>query len=859
MEKLKAADTPRDRGPTIRLLTILTILFFSTLCIGTIAGGLFVRESIKEERLVLAEDKLNGFAKALKTVFEITAHGAQTLADSINLTDGLEFSHFEQSAKTYLATAPWTTAVILQRPDRKLIYPQSATEAVQTLSLPDDAPPDQLFFGPYELPGGERALVYRIAAKEGVIELVIGFRSVLEAVGLLEFAQSTQFSVETSDGENSGVTAGNTELISDEEALHTTIETGNAKWTIRIRPAPLDKGPHNWARILTIFAVILLFSFVTPFIALLLLLRARLQDNRHIRESKAAIEDLSRHLEVALKASNIGLWEHDLETGEQRWDNQILKLYGVEGQGNIHSFEEWLTLVHPDERERFRNFAWQRDSDPNSVIEYRIITPAGTERTLRSAGNGYQDASGRRKFVGVNWDITSDKALQEALAEAKAKAEAHNAELEEARRQMEQIALEDSLTGIANRRHFESKLESARNDGTLRAGAKIVLIDLDGFKTLNDTMGHFFGDDVLRFAARIFSEKLGPKDFLARTGGDEFVVLMPPESDVDAFTRELTEAFSKPIEIDGRSCRVGISIGIAGAESQSENASELLVKADLALYEAKNRGRGRTVRYTSDLMAQTFALKRLADDLQEALERGEITAFFQPIYDSRTSEVIGVEALARWRHPQRGLIEPSEFIGVADQISLLHKIDEVIFNKAVDVLKRCDSARIPHPVMSVNVSAQRLQDPELLSQVADADLPPGRVHFELLESIPFDNSENELLETVRAVRDLGIGIDLDDFGSGYASLLGLTRVQPDRLKIAGQLITPIVSSAGSLVMVETIARMAKSFEIDVICEGVLSSQHREKLDSIGCHLQQGYHFSRPMDEEQIIQYLARRR
>nr|WP_272210700.1 sensor domain-containing diguanylate cyclase [Marinicella sp. W31]MDC2876606.1 diguanylate cyclase [Marinicella sp. W31] len=302
----------------------------------------------------------------------------------------------------------------------------------------------------------------------------------------------------------------------------------------------------------------------------MLLFRARLRDNNNIRRSMMAVENLSRQLDVALNASNIGLWEHDLESGEQVWDDQILKIYGMEGGSHIQSFDSWSASLHPEDQEKFRQFSWEdAEKDKGFLTEYRIITPGGQEKTVRSAGNAYADADGRRKFVGVNWDVSADKRLQEALTEAKAKAEAQHIEVEEARRRMEKIALQDTLTGIPNRRHFEKQMEAAQTDGKLPAGMKIVLIDLDGFKTINDTMGHVFGDEVLRYAAGKFNEKLGPNDFLARTGGDEFVVLMREDSDVEGFTNAVTASFAKPVRINGRSCRMGVSLGIATAEDSA--------------------------------------------------------------------------------------------------------------------------------------------------------------------------------------------------------------------------------------------------------------------------------------------------
>ncbi|TNB46990.1 EAL domain-containing protein [Martelella lutilitoris] len=857
MALLKNASIPRDRRSTIRLYTALTILFFATLAAGTVFGGLAVRDAIRQERQEQAEARAEGFAKALKSVLKLTDNVGQALAESFD-EGGLE--GYDTSVDTYLASAPWTKAVILNRDDATRVSPQDLSATMRELPVPAEDVDQRKIFGPFRLPNGERILVYRYVFDAGNMELVVGFEAILEAVGLLELEETTQLSVTTvaAPGPDDRAVAGESDLPV-EDAIRQDVRVDNATWTISVAPRALSDGLFDWGRAFRLAGGLLVLMFVAPFIALLLLFRARLRDNINIRRSMMAVDNLSRHLDVALNASNIGLWEHDLETDIQIWDDQILRIYGIEGESHVQTFESWRARLHPDDQERFRRFSWEDAENENGFLtEYRIITPEGQERTIRSAGNAYRDADGKRKFVGVNWDVSADKALQEALADAKARAEEQNVALEEARARMEEIALQDTLTGIPNRRHFEKRLAAAQGGGAMPEGMNIVLIDLDGFKTINDTMGHFFGDDVLRYAAETFMKNLGPDDFLARTGGDEFVALMPATSDVEAFATTVTAAFSKPLRIDGRSCRLGVSLGIATAEDSADTASDLLIKADLALYEAKNRGRGRTVNYTSNLMAKTFSLKRLADELQEAVENGEIIAHYQPIFDVRTSAIIGVEALVRWQHPRRGVLEPKAFLDVAEQLGLLHAIDDTVFRKAVAVIDHAKAAGVPLPGISVNISSQRLRDPLLLDQLASFDLPPGTVHFELLESIPFDRPDTALIKTVNAIRKLGIGIDLDDFGSGYASLVGLNQVRPDRLKIAGQLIAPITGSEESLQIVETIVRIARTFNIGVICEGVTSKAHYKKLEALGCFLQQGYYFSRPMDEDQFIAFMRTR-
>ncbi|WP_052699930.1 bifunctional diguanylate cyclase/phosphodiesterase [Martelella endophytica] len=861
MASLKQVKSFRDRRATIRLFAFLTVLFFTGLAFGTYFGGRFLHDAVMAERHKQAELRLTGFTKALQTVLRQTEAAGNTLAKALEDGHSRQRPELYRSAvDTYLAATPWTKGVMLKPPGETLVFPSTETQDFESLPLPAPPAQDGFLMGPFRLPDNTRVFVYRFLVNDTAVDLVISLKDIMEAVGFLELEETTKMTVETtfsSDPDNKA-TVGNSSL-DPSSTINSQIKLGNATWTISVAPHPLDDGPHNWARTLKVAAAILALAFVTPFIGLVLLLRARLRDNSSIRQSMGKVENLSRQLEVALNASNIGLWEHDLETNVQIWDDQILKIYGVPSESRVQSFESWLSHLHPNDQPRFRKFNWaDAELGRGFLSEYRIITPDGQEKTIRSAGNSFLNSDGRRKIVGVNWDVSADKALQEALESARSRAEAQNLELENARARMEQIALQDALTGVANRRNFERTLEATQEDGVLPRGMKLILIDLDDFKAINDTMGHFYGDEVLRLAARTFLSHLGEKDFLARTGGDEFVVLMTADGDAEGFAQAVTGAFSQPVRIDDRTCRVGVSIGIATAASARDTAGEMLVKADLALYEAKRRGRGRTVHFTHELMAQTFSQKRLADELQEAVQGGQIEAYYQPIFDVTDMRVVGVETLARWRHPHRGLLEPRSFMGVAEQIGLIPDIDEVIFQKALEMLSRCDRENLSLPSISVNISAQRLQDPHLVDRLGKLELPRRRIYFELLESIPFDRAEHGLFSTIRAIRALGIGIDLDDFGSGYASLVGLTQVRPDRLKIAGQLITPIVDSGENLLVIETIARIAQTFGIGVICEGVASRAHSERLMALGCNIQQGYFFCRPMDSDRFVAFLSER-
>ena len=854
-----ATNTRRQtRRAVIKVFAILMALFMITLAAGTVIGGLAVRDALRAERRAQAETQLAGFEKALRTVLGQIENLGSSMAASLEVAARNQPEQFGSDINKLLSTTPWISAVIIQHAGQTMTFPSGfAGVPIDLEAQSSGGSSGPVFLGPYTLQNGNEVLVYRFANNENVLNLVIGVHPILEAVGFLELEQWAQFTVATGSGQNATVTASTGSAVSpDAEPVSRQLTSANATWTIRLSPRALANGPNNWPLTLKTIIILLLIGYTTPFVGLIIMARAHLRNSRHLEDSRGEVETLSRQLDVALKASEIGMWQHDVESNSQTWDDQILKIYGRERTSDHQTFEEWLACLHPDDQPRFRQFSWKDTARNNGFTsEYRIITPDGTEKYIRSAGNAFRDASGRQQFVGINWDITADVALQKELTEAKATAEARNADLEDAWHQLEEIAYHDSLTGLPNRRQFEERLEAMRATGALLNDTKIMIIDLDGFKSINDTMGHFFGDDVLKFAAQTFSNHLAPEDFLARTGGDEFIMILPSTTNADQLARSIIDAFAKPVEINNRPCRIGASIGIASVQDATETPGNLLIKADIALYEAKKLGRGRTVFFTEDLKIKTLAGKKLGDELLEAIDRGQITAFFQPIFDMNTMHVIGVEALARWRHPVRGILSPDSFMEAAQSIGIIRKIDEIIFNQATDLLRDCLETGVNIPGLSVNVSAERLQMPELMAQVSRCDLPREKLHFELLESISFEHADDSLLQTIQEIRNKGISIDLDDFGSGNASLVGLMNVRPDRLKIARQLIEPITTQPESSLVIQTIVNIANSLEIEVICEGVTSEAHAEILKNLGCHIGQGYLFSRPMSAEHFINFM----
>ena len=368
-------------------------------------------------------------------------------------------------------------------------------------------------------------------------------------------------------------------------------------------------------------------------------------------------------------------------------------------------------------------------------------------------------------------------------------------------------------------------------------------------------MGHEAGDEMLRNAAQILRSAASESDFVARIGGDEFVIICFHQGD-EQYLSELAGAIQRrmkaPIIFRGHEIRTGVSVGIALHTPGSEDTGSLLVDADIALFEAKRTGRSRVQYYSKELDRIVKHSKRLADELVAALERDEIFAHYQPQFHSGSHELLGVEALCRWRHPLRGLLNPAYFLKVANDLGVIDEIDRVILNNAARDLRFWDGAGLKIPRISVNVSSKRLHDPDLITELRNLDLPWNRFSFELVESIFLDESEDIVRWNIDQLKELGIQIELDDFGTGHTSIIGLKKLQPHKIKIDKELVLPLTGSSSQRLLVGSIIEIAHAVGSEVIAEGVESEAHIQELALLNCNYLQGYALGRPMCARDIL-------
>ena len=450
-------------------------------------------------------------------------------------------------------------------------------------------------------------------------------------------------------------------------------------------------------------------------------------------------------------------------------------------------------------------------------------------------------------------DMTEQMRQRKALEE-------YAEQLERANDEITYKAFHDELTDLGNRRFLIDRFHTLSQLREQNGGEMFAIhLDLDRFKQINDTMGHGTGDHVLKEVAQRIRKRVRHGDVVARIGGDEFVILIwqPKPSDRPfSLATLLVQDMFTPVHFEGRECRFGASAGIACTPlAEVEN---LLTASDIALYKAKRSGRGQVGIFDAQDVEEVIRTKQMADDILRAIECSEFIPFYQPQIDARTGKVVGVEALARWMHPEKGLVPPMEFLGIAADLNVVPDIDRMIFEKAI---AECTDIFADHdviPSLSFNVSADRVIEGEFENIAQYVSDYPGEISFELLETIFLEEQDDVFLFQLDKLRDLGISIEVDDFGSGRASIVALQRIGPDRLKIDRRLVMPIAESPNAAQLVKSIIEIGNALSIPVVAEGVETAEHVRILVELGVDRLQGYHFSKPLDGRRLRAFLADR-
>jgi diguanylate cyclase (GGDEF)-like protein len=448
-------------------------------------------------------------------------------------------------------------------------------------------------------------------------------------------------------------------------------------------------------------------------------------------------------------------------------------------------------------------------------------------------------------------DLHRQQTLSVQLDEALAQVIQHRDELEAQRHELQRLALYDVVTGLGNRvllRNRGTDLGAQLDDTTL------LLLDLDGFKEVNDTLGHALGDGLLRQVGDRLMTCVREQDTVVRLGGDEFAVLLP---DMGAWAAartadRLLDVLRRPFVVDRQEVQVRGSVGIAEGRG-AQDLDELLRNADLAMYQAKAAGRDRYCEFRADMVVDTAERFSLDAEMRQALAAGDFKVYYQPIVDSRSHELRSLEALVRWEHPVRGVLPPSDFLAIAYRTGLIVELGQFMLRSACEQTAVWRRKR-PGLTVAVNVSHRELLHPDFSSQVAGVlamtDLPPEALYLEVTETVLA--AEEQITDILQPLTDMGVRCSLDDFGTGHSSLSRLRQLKLDRVKIDRSFVSEIAEddSEGAPLLV-SIVGLAHSIGLSVVAEGVETKQQAEFLAAHGCDELQGYYFSRPISSADL--------
>ncbi|HEV3208845.1 MAG TPA: EAL domain-containing protein [Chthoniobacterales bacterium] len=574
---------------------------------------------------------------------------------------------------------------------------------------------------------------------------------------------------------------------------------------------------------------------------------ARISTQLSHKNAQEALRESEERYALAARGANDGLWDWNLLTGAVYFSPRWKAMLGFQENEIEDRLEEWLDRIHDADRDRVKQEidAHQKGLTPHFESEHRLLHKDGGFRWMLSRGLAVHDATGKAlRMAGSQTDITERK-------------------------------VSDPLTGLPNRLLFIDRLgrlikHSKRRKDHLFA---VLFMDLDGFKMINDSLGHLAGDQLLVGVASRLEKclrssdtvaRLGETFTVARLGGDEFTILLDDIKEPDDANRaaeRLMKALAPPFLLAGKEIFTSISIGIALSNTAYEEPEDMLRDADTAMYRAKSLGKARFEVFDADMRASVMARLQLETDMRRALERNEFRNFYQPIVALDSGHVVGFEALMRWQHPTRGMIGPEEFIFVAEETGLIRDLGWWSLREACRQMStwRARSKAYLDLTMSVNVSAKQLLQPHLVEEMkkllTETALPPEALKLEITESAVMADPA-AAAEMLQRIKSLGIRLAIDDFGTGYSSLSYLHRFPLDTLKIDRSFISGDGEGSEGMEIARTIMPMAKTLRLDVVAEGVETVEQVGLLRRLQCKYAQGYFFSKPLAPEEVPPVLS---
>lgn len=566
-------------------------------------------------------------------------------------------------------------------------------------------------------------------------------------------------------------------------------------------------------------------------------------DITEMKQYEAKLKDNERRLKEAQKIAKMGSWELEFPGLKLIWSDEIYHIFELDPFAFEPSYDHFLNLVHPDDKKLIDTtfHTALQTKKPHSLV-YRLLMPDSRIKYIFEHAKTLYDEQGKPvRTVGIMQDITEQK-----LAE----------------KRIEFLAHHDTLTGLPNRAlaidRMTQSIAHAKRNHTKTA---LLFIDMDGFKAINDSLGHTMGDMMIQILAMRLQENLRETDTISRQGGDEFLIILndiKTMDDVSLIVEKLLVETQKPIILERHTLASSISIGIALYPNDGDNFETLLQKADTAMYQAKENGGNTYCFFTEEMNNEILSHLHMINDLKQALQNNEFELHYQPQIELQHQKISGIEALLRWNHPQKGLIPPSHFIPIAESSGLIVPIGEWVIHEACAQAARWSRQGLTCNI-AVNISAVQFKRDNLEQIIQEAlrhsGLEAHYLELELTESILIQDTQ-KVLQSIQRLKNLGIRLSIDDFGTGYSSLSYLKRFAVDKLKIDRSFVQDIAHETENNAIVKAIIQIAKSFGLKTIAEGIENKESVDVLKVYGCDEIQGFYFAKPMPQHVFWEYCS---
>jgi diguanylate cyclase (GGDEF)-like protein/PAS domain S-box-containing protein len=573
-------------------------------------------------------------------------------------------------------------------------------------------------------------------------------------------------------------------------------------------------------------------------------LRAEVQEQAEaLRASRQALKRSEERWQLALEGANDGLWDWNLETNEVFFSERWQEISGYRSGELAHHFEEWKQRIHPDDLSGVMAAiqAHLHGETNYYVIEHRTRCKDGSYKWVLDRGKAFWNQAGQPvRMVGSRSDTTTRKLMESRLIFQ---------------------AEHDAMTGLSNRSALVNYLQQLLE--LSQPSLTVIFIDIDRFKAVNDSLGHTVGDQLIINFAQGLKTIMRVNDIVARLSGDEFVILMQSVMDAVAI-QKLVERIKIALQQVVVHLNIGtplsLSIGITTSDQSHGTPHDFLRDADIAMYAAKYAGGNRHVFFEPALREQSCKHLKLESDLKRGIEQHELIAYYQPIVCLKTLRPTGFEALIRWQHPHRGMVSPAEFIPLAEKTGLIIPIGQWILEQASQQLQQwqVQYAALEPMTLHVNVSVKQFYQPDFIQQIdyllEHLQLQPESLWLEITESCFIEKAE-VALETMNALKRRRVRLCIDDFGTGYSSLSYLHNLPVDTLKIDRSFVSRMVNTDQGIAMIRAILAMSQSFGIQVVAEGIETSDQLAKLQELGCDFGQGFLFARPGDARTMEDWL----